>query len=128
MSRSGGVLLAAALVLGGCGDKKSGYTALGDEEATRAPSTVRSSATIDMKGISFSPATVAVRPGATVTWVNRDKVAHTATEGTELYNDFDSGEVQAGQAYKKVFNTEQKIGYRCTIHPNMEGTVFVRED
>jgi len=27
-----------------------------------------------------------------------------------------------------VFDKQRKIGYRCTIHPNMEGTIFVREE
>jgi plastocyanin len=118
---------AGLLALAGCGSTKSGYTAVGDEEATKSPSTVRSSATIEMKGISFSPPTVRLRPGATVTWVNRDKVEHTVTQGTNLYYEFDSGPVEPGRTYKKTFNTEQEIGYRCTIHPNMQGTLIVRK-
>lgn len=126
MRRRGLVAVAAAVVLAGCGAQKSGYTAVGDEEATTRPG-VRNPTTIDMKGISFSPATVRVPAGATVTWVNRDKVAHTATQGTELYNDFNSGDVQPGRTYEKVLRRPQRIGYRCTIHPNMEGTIFVED-
>ncbi len=118
--------LLVCLAVGGCGGQKSGFTRIGNEEATTKPGRARSEATIDMRGISFSPATVRVRPGAQVTWRNRDKVAHDATQGTQLYNEFTSGEVQPGRTYKRRFHTEQKIGYRCTIHPNMEGAILVQ--
>lgn len=115
-----------ALVLAGCGGlKKGGLTPVGDDEATKEPSQAKSSVTVDMVSIQFQPETIRVKPGGSVTWVNRDKVAHTVTEGNELYNTFNSGEIAPGRRYSRTFQKERKIGYRCTIHPNMEGTIFV---
>jgi len=120
-------LVAAALA--GCGGlKKGGFTPVGAEEATKSPSEVQTNPRIAMKGNSFSPATVRARPGSTVTWVNRDRVAHNVTQGDELYNRFTSGEVEPGKTFRKTFNKEQRVGYRCTIHPNMQGTLFVKKE
>jgi plastocyanin len=116
-----------AVVLAGCGGlKKGGLTPVGNEEATEPPAKARSSATVSMVSISYQPKTVRVRPGAKVTWVNRDKVAHTVTVGDELYNSLNSGPLEPGKRYTHVFHKKAKIGYRCILHPNMEGTVFVQ--
>jgi plastocyanin len=123
--RLGVTCLLAAAVLAGCGGlKKGGLTPVGNEEATKPPP-AKDEATVEMKAISFRPETIHVNPGGTVTWVNRDQVAHTVTEGDELYNSFNSGEVAPGKRYTRSFSKQRKIGYRCTIHPNMEGTIFV---
>src|SRR6476620_723459 len=46
--------------------------------------------TVSVKNMAFSPASLSVTPGTTVTWVNNDGVAHTVTadDGT-----FDSGSI-----------------------------------
>jgi len=120
-------LCSAALVLAGCGGlKKGGFTPVGEVQATQEPQEARSKVTVDMADIMYSPETVRVRPGGEVTWVNRDKVAHTVTNGDELYNEFSSGPIEPGKTYRKVFKGERKIGYRCVIHPNMEGIIFVK--
>jgi len=116
-----------ALVLAGCGGlKKGGLTPVGDDEATKPPP-AKDAVTVEMVSISYQPKTIHVQPGGRVTWVNGDKVAHTVTEGNELYNAFNSGDIAPGKRYSRSFSKERKIGYRCTIHPNMEGIVFVRK-
>ncbi len=85
-------LCCAAVILAGCGGlKKGGLTPVGNEEGTKEPAQAQSEATVDMADIQYSPGTIRVRPGGEVTWVNRDKVAHTVTNGDELYNEFNSG-------------------------------------
>jgi plastocyanin len=119
-------LFGAALVLAGCGGlKKGGLTPVGNEEGTQQPAKAQSLAKVDMVNIKFAPGTIRVRPGGEVVWINRDKIAHTVTNGDDLYNEFSSGTIEPGERYRKVFNGERKIGYRCTIHPNMEGIIFV---
>lgn len=117
--------LLLAVALAGCGGlKKGGLTPVGNEEATKPPPE-KQEITVDMVAISFRPPTIHVAKGGRVTWVNRDKVAHNVVVGDELYNSLNSGEIGPGKRYEKVFNGARKIGYRCTIHPNMEGTIFV---
>ncbi len=128
MRRLAGLSLLCAVALAGCGGlKEGGLTPVGDEEAIKSPSKIQNAATVDMNEIAFSPGTIRLRPGGKVTWTNRDKVAHTVTVGNELYSSLNSGELEPGERYTRVFDKQRKIGYRCTIHPNMEGTIFVRE-
>jgi plastocyanin len=70
----------------------------------------------------FSPASINIEPGTTVTWVNQGQAPHTATHtgGT-----FDSGTLQPGQSYSYTFNRAGTYAYYCQIHPNMTGTIVV---
>jgi len=129
MRRLAGLSLLCAVALAGCGGlKEGGLTPVGDQEAIKSPSKIQNAATVDMDEVAFSPGTIRLRPGGKVTWTNRDKVAHTVTVGNELYSSLNSGELEEGERYTRVFDKQRKIGYRCTIHPNMEGTIFVREE
>jgi plastocyanin len=129
MRRLAGLSLLCAVALAGCGGlKEGGLTPVGDQEAIKSPSKIQNAATVDMDEIAFSPGTIRLRPGGKVSWTNRDKVAHTVTVGNELYSSLNSGELEEGERYTRVFDKQRKIGYRCTIHPNMEGTIFVREE
>ena len=129
MRRLAGLSLLCAVALAGCGGlKEGGLTPVGDQEAIKSPSKIQNAATVDVDEIAFSPGTIRLRPGGKVTWTNRDKVAHTVTVGNELYSSLNSGELEEGERYTRVFDKQRKIGYRCTIHPNMEGTIFVREE
>ena len=129
MSRLAAPSLLLAVALAGCGGmEKGGLTPVGDVEATKSPSKVQNAARVEMDEIAFSPKTVRIRPGGKVTWVNHDRVAHTVTVGNELYNSLNSGELDEGERYTRVFNKQRKVSYRCTIHPSMEGAIFVREE
>ena len=128
MRRSVLLIVLCAVVVAGCGGlKKGGLTPVGDDEATKPPPQAQGDLTVNMVNISYRPKTISVRPGATVTWVNRDKIQHTVTVGDELYNDFNSGPIEPGKSYRRKLSKKRKIGYRCTIHPNMEGSIFVGE-
>jgi plastocyanin len=115
----------ALLVLGsvGCGEDESGYASIPDRERKLGPA--RDSARIDMRDIRFAPERLRLRRGARVEWLNRDKVAHTVTEGNRLYNDFDSGDIPPGKAFARSFDRPGEVRYVCTIHANMEGVLLV---
>jgi nitrite reductase (NO-forming) len=69
--------------------------------------------------------------GTTVTWINNDSVFHTITSGTSNgtigspNGDFDSGEVQSGETYERIFDVAGTFDYFCTPHPWMAGQVEV---
>src|SRR2546422_5977612 len=74
-------------------------------------------------GPFFSPANLTVKVGKTVTWVNKDTVAHTVTtDGSSL---FDSGVVPTGATFQFSFTTAGTYPYYCTVHPFMKGTIVV---
>jgi len=70
----------------------------------------------------FSPASVSVAVGDTVTWHNSGQQPHTATADD---GSFDTGTIQPGGSGSHTFNTAGTFSYICTIHPNMKGTVRV---
>lgn len=96
---------------------------------TPAKSTLPPSQTLPAKSITvviadfaFSPKTITVAPGTTVTWVNRDSMAHTVTSvpGGPV-----SSQLARGASYSFTFNTPGAWNYHCSIHPGMTGEVIV---
>jgi len=66
---------------------------------------------------------LSIKVGTTVTWTNKDAVAHTVTsdDGTS----FNSGNLANGQTLSFTFNTPGSWTYHCAIHPSMKGTITV---
>jgi LPXTG-motif cell wall-anchored protein len=77
---------------------------------------------VTIRDYAFSPRTVTVQPGDTVTWTNRDGVRHSATAED---GSFDTGLLGEGQSGEHTFREAGTYDYVCTPHPNMHGTVVV---
>ena len=77
---------------------------------------------ISISGTSFSPKSLSVTVGTTVTWTNKEAITHTVTSDTGL---FDSGDITNGQTYKYTFTTAGTYAYHCTHHAGMTGTIIV---
>jgi plastocyanin len=77
----------------------------------------------------FIPSTIAISTGDTVTWVNTDTAAHTATGGTPANGAsgvWDSSLMMAGgTSFSHTFDTAGTYPYLCMVHPWMTGTVIV---
>lgn len=84
---------------------------------------------VSISGMAFSPSSLTVAVGTTVTWTNSDAVAHTVTSDTAL---FDSGPITAsggyggGGTYSYTFTTAGTYNYHCTIHPMMTAKIIVQ--
>ncbi len=78
---------------------------------------------IEISGFSFSPATLTVHIGDTVTWVNKDLAPHTivSDSGSEL----NSPSFGKEGTYSHTFNTTGTFSYHCSIHPSMKGAIIV---
>jgi plastocyanin len=76
---------------------------------------------VTIAGFAFSPGTVTVSVGDTVTWTNNDNVGHTATG-----DGFDTGTIGGGSSASVTFDTVGTFAYHCSIHPTMNGTVVVK--
>jgi plastocyanin len=95
-------------------------------------SIVPGASTLAAKAFSPNPVTVKVR-GETVTWTNKDNVAHTVTSGTgpsdpNKGKEFDSGFsslLTPGKTFSHNFKTSGQIPYFCQIHPTMVGKIIV---
>jgi len=76
----------------------------------------------------FLPYKVSINVGDTVTWLNDDTAAHTATSGTNPDGPsgvFDSSLVLAGSSFSFTFNEAGTYEYFCMVHPWMTGVVIV---
>ncbi len=75
----------------------------------------------------FTPATLTVKAGASVTWVNKDPVTHTVTSTSvpSGAKGFDSGDLPYGYPFTVTFTTPGTYQYYCSIHPIMTGTIVV---
>jgi plastocyanin len=79
--------------------------------------------TVTIDGTRFQPDVLAVRPGDTVVWVNKDPFPHTVTSQSGR---FDSQEIQPGKSWKYAARTKGDFAYVCTLHPTMRATLRVK--
>ena len=125
-------LLAAAALAAGCGGGSSdstttagdGYGAPAKAAATTAPAEQPKAGgtTVEMANTAFQPQTIDVKVGDTVTFVNKDEIAHTATAGD---GSFDSKTLEAGASFTFKPTKAGQIAYVCDFHPGMTGTINV---
>jgi plastocyanin len=78
---------------------------------------------VDIVGFSFSPQNLDVMVGDTVRWTNQDNVPHTSTSDSDIW---DSGILNNGQSYMRMFSDAGDFPYHCTVHPSMMGSVHVQ--
>ena len=95
-----------------------------------APSAVASSAnraamaladaTVDVIDFDYSPGSVTVNTGDTVTWTQSGDEPHTVTADD---GSFDSGEMATGETFSMRFDSPGTYAYYCTLHggPGGEG-------
>jgi plastocyanin len=79
---------------------------------------------VEIKDFAFSPDKVTIRKGSTVTFINRDKVKHTATaDGGE----FDTGLLGTDVSGEVKFDETGTFTFYCSPHPGMTGTIVVQD-
>jgi len=99
----------------------SGCTNYGGNQNQTPPPSGGSSVTI--QNFAFSPATLTISVGKTVTWTNSDSVTHTIASDD---GSFDSGNIVPGQTFSRTFSTAGTYAYHCSIHPSMKGAIVVQ--
>jgi plastocyanin len=81
-----------------------------------------SGAVVHIRDDAFVPASLTVKAGDKVTFVNDDDDAHTATADDAAW---DSEGLNQGQKWTHAFPKTGKVAYHCTVHPMMHGTILV---
>jgi len=76
---------------------------------------------IFIRNSKFLPNTNAVVVGTEVSWINEDTVVH-IVKG----NDWDSGEIAAGQKFNKIFNQPGEYQYWCDSLAGAQGKIIVK--
>lgn len=78
---------------------------------------------VTIDNFAFSPATLTVPSGTTVTWTNQDDMVHTVTETNRS---FSSKGLETGDTYVHTFTAPGTYTYFCALHPRMTATVVVK--
>jgi plastocyanin len=122
------VALAAVFVMAtaSCGGGSS-YGSNPTPMATPTPSGPAADVVITIGGIagdmSFSPNPATVKVGQTVAWRNSGGTTHTATQDGGA---FDTSSIANGATSAPIaMNAVGTLGYHCTFHPSMVGTLSV---
>jgi plastocyanin len=105
------------------GDDSSGHG--GDDEdpvAVTGPVPTGSTVIAILDDDGYTPSTVTIDMGGTVTFVNQHHDEHTATGSA-----FDTGLIDPGMTASVTFDAPGTYAFGCIIHPEMTGTIGVRD-
>ena len=79
--------------------------------------------TISIDNFTFTPGTVTVKAGTTVTWTNKDDIPHgIAATGNTFAR---SKAMDTDGTYSFTFTTPGTYKYFCYMHPHMTGIIVV---
>lgn len=78
--------------------------------------------TIEVLDNRFEAPEVVIDTGSTVTWEWHGRIVH------DVAGDGFSSDIQNTGTFTHVFDEPGTHPYRCTLHPGMEGVVYVVED
>jgi plastocyanin len=117
------------LVLAGCGtDSTSAGTQPTDTPPPPATATTATSTTpvsgnsVKILDFRFSPASLTVKAGSSVTWTNASGgTGHTVTSDTGVFDQA----LDSGQTFTFTFKQAGTYKYHCAIHPYMTATIIV---
>lgn len=90
--------------------------------AATTPSATPAAVEVEIRGYGY-PYGMEVAAGTTVTWTNRDAVAHDVAGADGSWT---SPLLGAGESYSRAFASAGTFAYFCTVHPYMRAAVTVR--
>jgi plastocyanin len=104
-----------------------GTTAPAAGQECRIPvgSDLPGSTLVIIRNFAFEPATVTIRAGATVTWVNCDEAGQPSHTSTADAGAWSSPTLAPGEAFSHTFDQSGSLAYHCEPHPFMTGSVTV---
>ena len=80
---------------------------------------------VTIDNYTFSPGTLTVPVGTTVTWTNRDFDVHTVT-ADDAPPTFKSAGLDTDDSFSFTFNKAGTYSYHCSLHPHMTGKIVVQ--
>jgi LPXTG-motif cell wall-anchored protein len=91
--------------------------------APRTKAIAAANGSVTIADFSFSPGSITIDTGDTVTWVNNGPTGHSATA---TGGEFNTGVLKAGQSASHTFAKAGAYSYYCLPHPFMKATVVVQ--
>ena len=114
--------IAAALSLLGLMAMSAGRASPPPGAAAAGAASSATAVAVSIKDFAYSPQTVTVHAGTTVTWKNLDDEPHTV-RGADAQIRSDA--LDQDESYSVRFDKPGTYRYGCSIHPKMSGTVVV---
>jgi plastocyanin len=124
-------LFALAAVAAACGSSSSSSTTT----PTTPAGTGGTGASVSIQNFAFTPKTLTVSPGTTVTWTNNDSAPHNVISAKSLSLNstttsvFASSTLSQGQTFSFTFQAKGVYFYECSIHkslPAMHAVIVVK--
>jgi plastocyanin len=78
---------------------------------------------IQIDNFHYTPPSLVVAPGTTVTWTNADDSPHTVREKD---GKFKSAALDTDDTFSQTFAAPGEYEYFCSIHPYMTGEIVVK--
>ncbi|WP_283950773.1 cupredoxin domain-containing protein [Pedosphaera parvula] len=94
-----------------------------DSTLAGTPPDKESDPEVKIDNFTFTPKTLTIHPGETVTWINRDDVPHKVVS---VDKKFASQALDTDQKFSHTFTDAGTYKYYCSIHPRMTGTIVVK--
>ncbi len=98
----------------------SAFNALASEPEVESASGVEH--VVEITGFKFIPEKIEVRPGDTITWINRDIAPHTATSTD---GSWDTGMLELNESKTLTVGKHMTSAYFCQFHREMTATVNI---
>ena len=95
----------------------------GNNLQTPSGGSINPANTVNIENFAFSPGTLTIKVGQTVTWTNKDSTSHTVT--SDSGNELISSTLSNSQTYTHTFNSVGTFNYHCSIHTSMKASIIV---
>lgn len=120
-------LAALALLLAGCGSSSNAPAMMAADasattHATPVAAARRGHVTVAITNFAFKPAKLTVAAGTSVTFVNHDSTAHTATAD---HGGFGTGTIDPRHSDTVRLTKPGRYPHHCLFHAFMTGTITV---
>jgi len=81
--------------------------------------------TVTIDNFFFTPGTITVKAGTTVTWTNKDDIPHGIGSANNAFPK--SKALDTDDSYLFTFATPGTYQYFCYLHPKMVGSIVVEQ-
>ena len=79
---------------------------------------------VSIDNFTFTPQSLTVKAGTTVTWTNKDDIPHGIAATNNAFKR--SPALDTDDSYSFTFTTPGTYQYFCYVHPHMTGTIVVQ--
>ncbi len=115
--------LTIILTLLACSQSAQSAGSANQERPAAADDQSASATAVKIDNFSFTPQTLTVNVGTTVTWTNGDDVPHNVVSTDKV---FKSKTMDTDEKFSYTFAKPGTYNYYCSIHPRMTAAVVVK--